>query len=300
MVHQRNIQVISAGSVLGLQSSGVERLPASLLSNGLLKKIHSENDVIEVPLLNEHRNKTRDPQTHILNVKKLLEFSLSLHPYILDTLSEGKFPLVLGGDCSILIGILSALKSKGDYGLLFLDAHADFYQPEKSTTGEAADMELAIVTGRGPDLLTNVNDLKPYVQYDNVIHIGQRDWEETKKHESQDIRDTTIQCYDLQMIEEDGLPKIIPAIELQINTLPVEGFWIHFDTDVLSDDINPAVDYRLPGGLSFFQVESFLKSFLLTGKIAGISVTIYNPGLDKKGTVAQNITNSLARCFAGK
>lgn len=58
-------------------------------------------------------------------------------------------------------------------GLIFLDANADFYEPEKSITGEVADMDLAIVTGRGPELLTNINDQRPYLRDENVIHIGQ-------------------------------------------------------------------------------------------------------------------------------
>jgi arginase len=62
----------------------------------------------------------------------------------------------------------------------FLDAHADFYQSEKSISGEVADMDLAIVTGQGPEILKNINNLHPYVKDENVIHIEQRDWEETK------------------------------------------------------------------------------------------------------------------------
>jgi len=34
-------------------------------------------------------------------------------------------------------------------------------------------MDLAISTGRGPDILTNIDGLKPYVQDEHVIHIGQ-------------------------------------------------------------------------------------------------------------------------------
>src|SRR5688500_5517901 len=102
--------------------------------------------------------------------------------------TEKKFTLVLGGDCSILIGIMSALKSKGTFGVFFLDAHADFYEPERSITGEAADMDLAIITGRGPDILTNIDNAKPYVCDSHVIHIGQRDIEETRKFHSRQIQ----------------------------------------------------------------------------------------------------------------
>ena len=131
---------------------------------------------------------------------------------------------MLGGDCSILIGIMSALKAIGDYGLIFMDAHADFYQPEKSITGEVADMDLAIVTGRGPEVLTNINNLQPYVEDKNVIHIGQRDWEETKKYGSQDIRDTSIKCHSLGEIEKNGMDATTMEVLKWISTSKIRKF----------------------------------------------------------------------------
>jgi len=204
---------------------------------------------------------------------------------------------VLGGDCSILLGIMPALKAKGTYGLLFIDAHADFYEPEKSTTGEVADMDLAMVTGRGPEVLINIDNLKPYVKDENVVHFGQRDEEETKKFGSRDIRNTKIKCITLADIEHRGIRTAIAEALQYIDQLETEGFWIHFDTDVLADEINPAVEYHLPGGLVFKQVEQLIKSFLLTGRIAGISVTIFNPRFDQDRHISKNIAESLGRSF---
>lgn len=195
---------------------------------------------------------------------------------------------------------MPALKSKGNYGLIFIDAHADFYEPEKSTTGEVADMDLAIVTGRGPELLTNIDGLKPYVRDELVIHIAQRDWDETKKFGSQDIRETNIKCFSLDEIEKNGVKKTTDEILDHIATLNTDGYWIHFDTDVLNDAINPAVDYRIPGGLQFEEAEYFVNNFLQKVNIIGMSVTIYNASLDKTGSIATKITDSLARMFQAK
>ena len=225
------------------------------------------------------------------------EFSLSLKKVITDT---HHFALVLGGDCSILLGIMPALKSKGNYGLIFIDAHADFYEPEKSTTGEVADMDLAIVTGRGPEILTNIDGLKPYVRDEHVIHLAQRDWEETKKFDSQDIRDTNITCFSMDEIEKKGVKNTTAEILDHIAARKTDGYWIHFDTDVLNDDINPAVDYRIPGGLQFEEAEHFVSNFLQKVNIIGMSVTIYNASLDKTGSIAAKITASLGRMFQSK
>ena len=293
-----DIEIISAPSILGLKPTGVESLGKSLFDSGLVEKLRCTHPVIHVPTLNHLYNDARDYETKCLNGAAIKEFSLVLGRTISNTIDKNRFAFVLGGDCSILLGIMSALKAKGNYGLIFLDAHADFYQPEKSITGEVADMDLAIITGRGPELLTNINSLRPYVKDENVIHIGQRDWEETKKYGSQDIRETTIKCISLSDIESKGINNIVSGVLQRINTIKVDGFWIHFDTDVLSDEINPAVDYHIPGGLLFDQVEYLIKNLLYTGRITGISVTIFNPRLDKDGHISKNIATSLGLAFS--
>jgi len=292
-----NIEIISAPSILGLKPSGVEDLGKSLLASGLAEKLQSLHPVIHVPALNFLYNYKRDNESNCLNAKPIRDFSLTLGRTVLETIDRNRFAFILGGDCSILLGIMSGLKEKGTYGIIFLDAHADFYELEKSITGEVADMDLAIITGRGPEILTNINGLQSYAEEKNVIHVGQRDLEETIKYESQDIRQTNVKLFDLAYIQEKGMYIITTHALKHADLLEVEGFWIHFDTDVLSDEINPAVDYRLPGGLQFDQVEYLIRSFLLTGKIAGMSVTIFNPTLDRTGNISKSLTESLGKAF---
>ncbi|WP_353127256.1 arginase family protein [Parapedobacter pyrenivorans] len=294
---KHRVQIISAPSILGLKPTGVEQLPQSLLGVGLADKLKTVEPVVDIPTLNDSYNSHREPVTKCLNPAAIQGFSLGLMKEIESQIAKSAFPLVLGGDCSILIGIMAGLKTKGNYGLIFLDGHADFYQPEKSTTGEVADMDLAIVTGRGPDILTDINNLKPYVEDRNVIHIGQRDTQETKEYGSQDIKETDIKSFDLAMIKSAGLQKTLANIVEHINKSNLDGFWIHFDTDVVSDEENPAVDYRLPGGLTFNQVGQILTQLIQTGKIKGLNVTIFNPALDKDGEIAVQLSDCLVHAF---
>ncbi|HEY5749510.1 MAG TPA: arginase family protein [Chryseolinea sp.] len=294
---QQEIQLISAPSILGLKPGGVENLPDSLLKSGLRELLKSTLEVIRVKSLNAAYSPERDPVTKVLNAGAIRNFSLSLGRVIADTVAGEKFALVLGGDCSILIAAMYALKGFGNYGLLFLDAHADFYQPEKSITGEEADMDLAIVTGRGPEVLTNINLRLPYVSDHNVIHLGQRDEEETVKYQSQDIRDTPIKRLSLAQIESDGMELTVQQISEFMTKPDIEGFWIHYDTDVLSDTLNPAVDYRLAGGLRFEEVERILQCAFRSSKIAGMTVTIFNPNLDQDESISNSIAESLGRAF---
>ena len=195
----------------------------------------------------------------LLNPHSIKEFSLRLAEKVAEVRRKGQFPVVLGGDCSILIGCMLALRRLGKYGLFFIDGHADFYQPEAEPKGEVASMELAIVSGRGPSVLTDIDGLKPLVQDEDIIAFGYRDTEEQQEHGSQDIRETSINAFDLEQVRTLGSATVAQqAIErLQKNQL--NGFWIHLDADVLDDAIMPAVDYRLPGGLQWSELSAVLE-----------------------------------------
>ncbi|HMG90289.1 MAG TPA: arginase family protein [Chryseolinea sp.] len=297
-LENQNIQIISAPSILGLQPTGVEELADSLLGSGLAERLGTKNKVIALETLNHKYNYQRDKATNVLNPDGIRDFSLTLAEVVRETVFKKQFPFVLGGDCSVIIGTMAGIKARQENGLIFMDAHADFYQPDKSPTGEVADMDLAIVTGRGPELLTNINNLRPYVTDENVIHIGQRDWYETRQYGSQDIRETSIKCFSLAEIEREGMDATAEEVLKWVKKSKVEKFWIHYDTDVLSDEINPAVDYRLPGGLQFEQVELLLKQLLGSDTIVGISVAIFNPQLDAGRRISKNITESLVRAFS--
>ena len=64
-----------------------------------------------------------------------------------DLLDRGRFPLVLGGDCSLLLGPTLALRRCGRFGLVFLDGHEDLLTPETSQSKDVAGMDLALACG---------------------------------------------------------------------------------------------------------------------------------------------------------
>jgi arginase len=300
VILKKSIEIVSAPSILGLKPTGVQELGNSLLRSGLSEKLGVLLPVIRVPHLNHLYSNKRDSDSNCINTRCLHDFSLRLQKEIIGSIGAGQFPLVLGGDCSILIGIASALKTMGTYGLVFLDAHADFYDPEHSVTGEVADMELAIVTGKGPELLANIGNLRPYVAEEQVVHIGQRDESETVVYHSPEIRKTSIKCFSLASIEQQGMDEISRQVMDHISSMPNVEFWIHFDADVVSDEENPAVDYRLPGGLSFDQVEYLLRTLLATERMAGMSSTIFNPLLDPGNSIAKKLTDCIINSFKAK
>ena len=80
---------------------------------------------------------------------------------------------------------------------------------------------------------------------------------------------------------------------------PTRGFFIHLDADVVSDDLMPAVDYRIPDGLSWDELRTVLEVALGSGRAVGIEITIYNPALDASGDSGRELTRTLIDVFCG-
>ncbi|MDW0197738.1 MAG: arginase family protein [Nitrososphaeraceae archaeon] len=292
MHNRREYSVIDAPSILGLRPTGVELLPKALRAAGLLERLNAQYCGIVAP--SSPYNHSRDEETKLLNAEVIKEYSLKLAETVKRRLHKNKFPIVIGGDCSILIGNLLALRRLGRYGLFFIDGHSDFYLPEESPTGEVADMDLAIVSGHGPDILSNLDHLKPLVKEQDIVVFGYRDSAQSAQYGCQDIKKTTmINAVELVDVKKLGLKN---TATLGIQTLlknELSGFWIHLDADVLDDSIMPAVDYRLPDGITFPELSNLLKLLLLSKKAMGISVTIFNPTLDKDGSITRNFVSSI-------
>lgn len=71
------------------------------------------------------------------------------------------------------------------------------------------------------------------------------------------------------------------------------GFWIHLDADVWMTRLCLQVDYRLPGGITFSELSNLLELLILSKKAVGMSITIFNPTLDKDGSMTRNFVSSI-------
>jgi arginase len=284
--------VVRAPSGLGLRASGVEGLGDALLGHGLAQALCARLATMVAP---PPASGVRDPASGVLNGPDVAAYAVTLANAVGAVLDAGEVPLVLGGDCSVLLGGALALRRRGGAGLLFLDGHADFYQPSAEPSGEAASMDLAFATGHGPPAVADLEGRSPLVRAEHAVIVGFRDAEEQAHDGSQPIPDRLL-ALDIAAVRAAGAHG---AAEHALAHLTRPGapdrFWVHVDADVLDDAVMPAVDYRQPGGLSADELATILASAMATGRVAGVEVTIYNPALDPAGTAGAALTGALAR-----
>ena len=271
---------------------GVEQLPDALLAEGLGERLEARYaNRVEPPLYDNRR----DPDTMILNPRAIADYSVALADAIGHAVNVDEFPVVLGGDCSIVLGCLLALRRRGRYGLLFLDGHADFYQPEAEPNGEAASMELALATGRGPVVVTDLEGRRPLVRDEDVVILGRRDAGIAEAYGSQRIEDTAITVIDFAEVRKCGASEAVHRAIEELSRPQIAGIWVHLDADVLDDAVMPAVDYRMPGGLSWEELATILQVAIASGRAIGLNITIFNPKLDSDGSIAAAFVDALVK-----
>ena len=224
----------------------------------------------------------RDDETGVNDFDLWFNLSQELSKIVGAMLDRQAFPLLLGGDCRMLIGIFAAFSQRETQaGLVFLDGHADFHSPETSPSSDPADMELAILTGRGPERITRIAGKYPLLKDEEVVVYGIRDWEH--------IGESNITVYDRQRMIKNGIKHTVKEglKNFYQKELPV---WLHFDVDVLDPELMPVM-FPEPEGLTFEEAQEFLSFVWASGRVIGMSIACYHPKLDIGGSAgAQLVT----------
>lgn len=273
------------------KKNGVARAPQALRLAGLVDALAKHCDVYDAGDV-EFLEPEPKRKNGIIGYDSLVSMVYSVKNSVKDALEKNRFPLVIGGDCPILLGCLAAARDVyHNFGLFFVDGHEDAYPPNISPTGEAADMELGLALGMNADGLTpEISSLFPLVEKKNVCLLGPRDKKTIQDYKIESLIKQTM-SYDDVSIQTQNVDALIKNQIAKMRTL-VNCWWLHVDFDVLDSNSMPAVDYPQPGGLSWNTLEN-LTVPLLSSSCAGLNVTIYNPDLDPTTKHARQIIRYL-------
>ncbi len=282
---KRQIDILEFPIHLGLRKKdgdtepGVRHLPDWLRTHGLHEQLNSTTVAVLPP---PDYTMIHDGEHSILHVPEIAEYAQKQAQMVGEQLDDENdhFKLLLGGDCSILIGTTLALKQRGTYGLFFVDGHTDYIPPSLSTTGGVAGMDLAIAAGIGDERLTHLQGQQPYVQQSHLFCVGNREYEE---HYVRPIIESDVHYFDLSSVRHAGMGAVASAFLDMVKLEALDGFWIHLDVDVLHNDLMPAVDSPAEDGLYYEELTALLQPLLESDQIVGMELTILDPSLDSGG-----------------
>jgi arginase len=280
--------VVDGPSNLGLRPPvegavpGCYKLAGALRDLGFLGRIGAEDGGCVTPPRYDRGD--WKPGDGVFNAAGIASYSLRVAERVGRLVDEGNFVVLLGGECSNLLGPAVALRRRGRFGVVYLDGHSDFRTVENSPyVGAAGGEALALVTGRGQGDLTDLDGLSPYVRDADAALLGIRE----DDSDIDELRTVGIATWRAAEIDAGTPGKVLTRMEA------LDGFWVHLDVDILDAAVMPAVDSPDPGGIQHEQLRDLLRPLLASEKCVGIDIGIFDPDLDPDGKYAVELTDTL-------
>ncbi|SIN16840.1 arginase family protein [Micromonospora cremea] len=298
----RRIAVLDAPTNLGLRPPtstsvpGCAKAPGALRDHDLLARLRARDAGCITP----PRYDPGDwrPGDGVCHAREIADYSLALAERIGSIIDRGEFPVVLGGDCSVLLGSALAMHRLGEavggrIGLVFVDGHSDFRHPgNASYVGAAAGEDLALVTGRGQADLAALEGRRPYFRDIDVVVLGIRAQDEYRL----DLQAAGIVTRPVPALRAEGAARTAQWAHEQL--ADCAGYWVHIDVDVLDPAVMPAVDAPDPGGIAFAELEILLAGLVDTPHCLGVELTVFDPDYDPDGSYAAEIVNTVVAGLA--
>jgi arginase len=231
----------------------------------------------------------RDPTTGIVGSASVLELTRTVRGATADALDDDGKLVVLGGCCTLQVGATVGVRDRyRDAALVFVDGHMDLYDGVTSPGGEAADMPVAVLLGRGPGAWGEVVGA-PVLDPADVALVGFRDLEEARALGSITPEDLPgITAIDTDGVRARGIEATVAA------AVPGDRrFWVFTDVDVL-DPGELTVDAPQPDGLRWSELAALLRPLVHDPRCLGITLACYNPDLDEDGSGARKVVDLLA------
>lgn len=285
----RRVAILGAPSNLGLKPSddsgearGVDRTPRVLRELGLADRLQARDlgDVIAPP----YRDFVRPPGG-TRNEAEIVAYSHALADAIRTNARDGELLLILGGDCSILLGTLLGC---GPCGLVFLDGHCDFATPAISSTGGAAGMDLAFAVGRGGNRLARLGE--PLIAEEHVAVLGRKDLADEPYYGADSMRHSAVLDLPWETIARRGVAAVASEALARVGNVG-RGFVVHVDADILDPAVMPAVDSPEPGGMSLEILGELLAILTRHPRALALQLTVYDPRLDPDRECARRLVD---------
>ncbi|MBI4441791.1 MAG: arginase [Acidobacteria bacterium] len=300
--NKRKLRIIGVPLDLGQERRGVDMGPSALRVadvNARIGALGFEVDDagnVAVPI-----REMQHPGNHRAKyLKAIAEACKRQATWVLRTLRQGYFPLVLGGDHSIAVGTVAGVaeyyRRKGkQVGLIWVDAHADMNTPETSPSGNIHGMPLACCLGYGPKELTHLLDTAPSISPRNAVLVGVRSIDSSEK---QTVTESGLTVYTMRQIDERSLRTVMEEA-IAIADRDTAGFAVTLDMDFVDPSEAPGVGTPVRGGATYREAHLVMEMIADSRRMLSLEVVEVNPVIDVANRTA-NLAVELVLSALGK
>jgi len=265
------IDVIVVPYHAGARCCRVGNGPHRLLEDGLVEAVRGAGRqvaVIEIAAVDAFEGE----------IGRTFELKRRVAAAVRDATGNGRFPLVLAGNCNTSVGVRAGLGDL-DIGIVWLDAHPDFNTPDEVTGGYFDGMGVATLAGQcWHQLARSIPGHRP-IDLSQLVYCGVRDFEPGQREK--------VEAHGIRAVYGGTNTAVDFAGELDacLGTLPSRVL-VHLDLDCLDTSVGIANDYAAPGGLSADQLSACMTHIADRKTPAAMTIASFDPGLPGSDAIA--------------
>jgi arginase len=296
----KKIAVIGVPMDLGQNRRGVDMGPSAIRYAGMIDRLKSLNieveDLGDVEIVKSEPTAVKE-DTNLKNLREVALTNGNLANEVSSSISNGDFPLILGGDHSIAIGSIAGVaKHYNNLGVIWYDAHGDLNTSDTSPSGNIHGMPLAVSLGLGHETLTNIGGPEPKIKPENIVIIGARSLDEGEREL---IKEKGIKVYTMHEVDKLGMSTVIKET-IEYLKEKTDGVHLSLDLDGLDPQDAPGVGTPVLGGMSYRESHLAMEMLSESEIITSAEFVEVNPILDEKNKTASVAVGLMASLFGEK
>ncbi|HET6266845.1 MAG TPA: arginase family protein [Acidobacteriota bacterium] len=299
MGNRQKVAVIGVPSSAGARNQGQERGPEALRKTGLLERLAGRGidciDFGDLPMVRYQRDQDH-PKCQ--NLALVSATARQVADRVERATQRGHKLLVIGGDCTLTLGVLAGLSRKiPNLGLIYFDGDIDMNTSEDTPSGILDGMGLAHLTGHVKNELSGIGLSQPLMPEDRIVVFGYNvDSGFIDPAEKLRFDESAIVKFSANQIRNSIREQATSARDLLGQK--VTSYLVHFDVDVVDESDFPAADVPHKQGIPLKTATAALQTFWSTPECAGLVVTEYNPNRDPEGVCANRLGDAILESIA--
>jgi arginase len=270
----------------GSKGLNVEKGAKALRNAGIVDALRRFGAVVDFGDINVTLPPPNRSNPKLLNLNQVEVLCKALAVKVKAAIDAGCLPFIVGGDCSMLMGIVEGLRSlELRIGMIYMDAHGDFNTPETTPSGIIGGMDVAIVAGRGPKKLAAMFGHSPLLPEEKIVLHGVRDLDPL---EAKALAESKVRVYLREKIKTQSAQKVADEILHYFET-KCDCLYLHVDLDVLDESVFSAPGLPVPDGLTKGEFKATFKAIARRGQLCAVTLTSFDSAKDPDGSQARRI-----------
>ena len=291
--------IVGVPSSAGTHGVGLEKAPMQLRRAGMVGRLLAAGvDVVDDGDLPLVRYRPRSPDRRRQNLDQVVAVAARVADRVADAVARGRIPLVLGGDCTITLGVVAGLlRHHPELGLLYFDGDVDLSTPATTQSGILDTMGVAHLLGDGEPALARLGPRFPLLPVERLLLFG-FDPVEIGPEAMDEVARRGLPAWPVTTI--DGRPAEAAAAALGALERVADPVLVHFDVDAVDSTDLPLANFpHFNLGQPFDSAMTCLATFCASPKLGGLVVTEVNPDHDADGSLLAALVDGLVTAVQG-